>query len=148
MLDFCIIYKRPTIVNSEWSRKQIQIIKDLLVLCVPCEQSPLVYPRKQRLLVSPRKMSMYPHDKYAIIIEICFFTKNLRSRLLSMRKSRKTDFRKLKITLVALTYPGQRPQCPSLSPHVLSAEETRQRARVMQMCRLSEYFEAWAYFFS
>ena len=36
-----------------------------------------------------------------------------------MRTSRKTDFRKLKITLVASTYPGQRPQCPSLSPHVL-----------------------------
>ena len=37
-----------------------------------------------------------------------------------MRTSRKTDFRKLKITLVSMTYPGQRPQCPSLSPHVLS----------------------------
>ena len=36
-----------------------------------------------------------------------------------MRTSRKTDFRKLKITLVALPYPGQYPQCPSLFPHVL-----------------------------
>ena len=36
-----------------------------------------------------------------------------------MRKSRKRDFRKLKITSVASTYPGRRPQCPSLSPHVL-----------------------------
>ena len=36
-----------------------------------------------------------------------------------MRTSRKTYFRKLKITLVGLRYPGQRPQCPSLSPHVL-----------------------------
>ena len=33
--------------------------------------------------------------------------------------SRKTDFRKLKITLVSMTYHNQRPQCPSLSPHVL-----------------------------
>ena len=36
-----------------------------------------------------------------------------------MRTSWKTDFRKLKITLVATTYPCQRPQCPSLSPYVL-----------------------------
>ena len=36
-----------------------------------------------------------------------------------MRTSRKSDFRKLKKTLVASTYPGQRPQCPSLSRHVL-----------------------------
>ena len=25
-LEFCIIYKRPTIVNFEWLRKQIQIM--------------------------------------------------------------------------------------------------------------------------
>ena len=25
-LEFCIIYKRPTIVNFEWSHKQIQIM--------------------------------------------------------------------------------------------------------------------------
>ena len=36
-----------------------------------------------------------------------------------MRTSRETDFRKLKITLVSMTYPSQRPQCHSLSPHVL-----------------------------
>ena len=36
-----------------------------------------------------------------------------------MRTSRKTDFRKLKITLVSITYHNQHPQCPSLSPHVL-----------------------------
>ena len=36
-----------------------------------------------------------------------------------MRTSRKTDFRKLKITLVTMTYHSQRPQCPSLAPHVL-----------------------------
>ena len=33
-----------------------------------------------------------------------------------MRTSRKTDFRKLKITLVASTYPGQRSQCPLSVP--------------------------------
>ena len=32
-----------------------------------------------------------------------------------MQRSRKTDFQKLKIILVGSTYPGQRPQCPSLS---------------------------------
>ena len=32
-----------------------------------------------------------------------------------MRRSRKTDFQKLKIILVGSTYPSQRPQCPSLS---------------------------------
>ena len=36
-----------------------------------------------------------------------------------MRTSRKTDFRKLKITLATMTYHSQRPQCPSLFPHVL-----------------------------
>ena len=36
-----------------------------------------------------------------------------------MRTSRKTDFRKLKITLVTMTCDSQRPQCFSLSPHVL-----------------------------
>ena len=51
---------------------------DLLALCVACEQRPLVYHEKQRLLVSPRKMFMCPYDKSTIIIEICFFnfTKN------------------------------------------------------------------------
>ena len=36
-----------------------------------------------------------------------------------MRTSRKTDFRRLKITLVIMTYHSQRPQCPSLFSHVL-----------------------------
>ena len=39
-----------------------------------------------------------------------------------MRTSGEIDFRfrlKLKITLVESTYPSQRPQCPSLSPHFL-----------------------------
>ena len=36
-----------------------------------------------------------------------------------MRASRKTDFWKLNITLVSMTYHNQRPQCPSVSPHVL-----------------------------
>ena len=43
-----------------------------------------------------------------------------------MRKSRKTDFRqknetsaRLKITFVDMTYPGQRPELPSLSHHFL-----------------------------
>ena len=33
--------------------------------------------------------------------------------------SRKTDFRKLKKTLVTMAYHSQHPQCPSLLPHVL-----------------------------
>ena len=39
-----------------------------------------------------------------------------------MRISGEIDFRfrlKLKITLVESTYPSQRPECPSLSPHFL-----------------------------
>ena len=39
-----------------------------------------------------------------------------------MRTSEEIDFRfrlKLKITLVESTYPSQRPECPSLSPHFL-----------------------------
>ena len=46
---------------------------DLLVLCVPCEQRPLVHHEKYRPLVSPRKMFLCPYDKSAIIIEIGFF---------------------------------------------------------------------------
>ena len=74
-----------------------------------------------------------PHEKHFCvpatnppfhIIKIFFFTGNLRSKLYSVWTSRKTDFRKRKITLVASTYPGQRPQCPSLSPHVLLMENT------------------------
>ena len=41
-----------------------------------------------------------------------------------MRTSEEIDFRfrlKLKITLVESTYPSQRPECPSLSPHFLLA---------------------------
>ena len=39
-----------------------------------------------------------------------------------MRTSGEIDFRfrlKLKMTLVESTYPSQRPECPSLSPHFL-----------------------------
>ena len=39
-----------------------------------------------------------------------------------MRTSGEIDFRfrlKLKITLLESTYPSQRPECPSLSPHFL-----------------------------
>ena len=90
---------------------------DLYFLCVHCEQ---------RLLVSPRKTFLCPPRPilHLHIIKIFFFTCNLRSKLYSVWMSRKTDFRKRKITLVASTYPGQRPQCPSLSPHVLLMANT------------------------
>ena len=52
--------------------------------------------------------------------------KNLRARQDCMQMSRKTDFRKknetsagLKITFVDMTYPGQRPELPSLSHRFL-----------------------------
>ena len=47
-----------------WMVAQRNTNYDLLVLCVTCEQRPLV---------SPRKMFMCPHDKSAIITEICLF---------------------------------------------------------------------------
>ena len=53
-------------------------------------------------------------------------TKNLRAWQDCMRMSRKTDFCQknetstgLKITFVDMTYPGQRPELPSLSHHFL-----------------------------
>ena len=53
-------------------------------------------------------------------------TKNLSARQNCMRTSRKTDFHqknetsaRLKITFVDMTYPGQRPEFPSLSRHFL-----------------------------
>ena len=49
-------------------------------------------------------------------------TKNLRETQDCMRTSRKTDFRQkhgLKITFVDMTYPGQRPELPSVSRHFL-----------------------------
>ena len=36
-----------------------------------------------------------------------------------MRTSRETDFLNYRIGIMGSTYPGQRPQCPSLSPHFL-----------------------------
>ena len=84
---------------------------DLLFLCVHCEQRPLVSQTKN-VFMSPRPIC------HLITLNF-FFTENLRWRLYSMRTSRKTDFRKLKITLVAWAYPGQRPQWSSLPPRVL-----------------------------
>ena len=53
-------------------------------------------------------------------------TKNLTARQNCMRTSRNTDFRqknetsaRLKVTFVNMTYPGQRPELPSLSRHFL-----------------------------
>ena len=56
-------------------------------------------------------------------------TMNLRARQDCIGTSRKTDFRQknetsacLKITFVDMTYPGQRPELPSLSRHFLLAQ--------------------------
>ena len=77
-----ILQPLQTANNSQlWMVTQTNTNYDLLILCVPCEQRPLVYHEKQRPLVSPRKLFMCPYDKSAIIIEICFFTKDLRSGL-------------------------------------------------------------------
>ena len=67
---------------------------------------------------------LYPHEKCLGVPTInpplsLNFTKNLRSKLYSVRTSRETDLEKLKITLVTMTYHSQHPQCPSLSRHVL-----------------------------
>ena len=62
-----------SLTNGELNVTQTNTNYDLLVLCVTCEQRPLVYHEKQRPLVSPRKMFMCPYDKSAIIIEICSF---------------------------------------------------------------------------
>ena len=51
-----------------------------------------------------------------------------------MRMSRKTDFRKLKIILVTMTYHSQRPQCPSLSPHVLLLYGDKADDRLFTAC--------------
>ena len=54
-----------------------------------------------------------------------------------MRTSGEIDFRfrlKLKITLVESTYPSQRPQCPSLSPHFFLAKS--HRPSLCYKCRL------------
>ena len=69
---------------------------------------------------------LYPHKKCLCVPTTnpplsLNFTRNLRSRLYSVQTSRETDFRKLKITLVTMTYHSQHPQCSSLSPHVLLA---------------------------
>ena len=54
-----------------------------------------------------------------------------------MRKSRKTDFRqknetsaRLKITFVDMTYPGQRPELPSLSHHFFLVYKKRAKVTV------------------
>ena len=59
-------------------------------------------------------------------------TKNLRARQDCMQTSRKTDFcqknetsARLKITFVHMTYPGQRPELPSLSRHFLLVQNSK-----------------------
>ena len=57
-----------------------------------------------------------------------------------MRTSGEIDFRfrlNLKITLVESTYPSQRPQCPSLSPHFLLTipKHTKKASSKMRVCR-------------
>ena len=86
-LNICIswiLHQLQTANHSQlWMVTQTNTDYDLLVLCITCEQRPLAYHEKQRLLVSLRQMFMCPYNKSAIIIEICFFnfTRNLRSRL-------------------------------------------------------------------
>ena len=65
-LEFCIICQVWVVTRTDTNY-------DLLVLCVPCEQRPLVYHEKQSPFVSQREMLRWPHDKSAT--EICFFTK-------------------------------------------------------------------------
>ena len=76
-LDICIswtLHHLQTANHSQlWMITQTNSNYDLLVLCVTCEQRPLVYHEKQRPLVSPGKMFMCTYDKSTIIIEICFF---------------------------------------------------------------------------
>ena len=50
-----------------------------------------------------------------------------------MRTSEEIDFRfrlKLKITSVESTYPSQRPECPSLSPHFLLLQQIKDVSQV------------------
>ena len=60
-----------------------------------------------------------------------------------MWTSRKTDFRKLKINLVTMTYHSQRPQCPSLSPHVL-LHTVKSHFKALGLYNLKRGF-GWAY---
>ena len=92
---------------------------DLLVLCQLCEQRPIFYTTKSRDL-------LYPHEKCLCVpttnplLSLKFaFTLKTSDRGCNLCGRLGKDFRKLKITLVSMTYPGQRPRCPSLSPHVL-----------------------------
>ena len=90
---------------------------------------------------------LYPHEKCLCVPTTnpplsLNFTKNLRSRLYSVRTSRETDFRKLKITLVTMTCHSQHPQFPSLSPHVLlqfpirvSLSQVRRLNAAVAICR-------------
>ena len=82
------------------------------------------YPASRDLLHTTKSRDLlYTHEKC-----LCVPTTNpplslkfafLISLKTSDRTSRKTDFRKLKITLATMTYHRQHPQWPSLSPHVL-----------------------------
>ena len=79
-------------------------------------------PRKGKTSCIPTKNGLcVPTTNPPLSLKFAFsLLKNLRSRLQSVRTSQKTDFRKLKITLMFMTYQSQRPQCPSLSAHVRS----------------------------
>ena len=80
---------------------------NLLVLCVPCEQ---------RLPCVPTNPTTNP----PLSLKFSFFTDNLGSvEVVLYAYVSENSFLNLKIAVVGLTYPGQRPQCPSLSPHFL-----------------------------
>ena len=106
-------------LNGHANRYKLWFISSLRNLraetsCIPQKTETSCIPTKN-VYVSLRQIRHYLWNLLFIS------TKNLRSRLQSVWTSRKTDFRKLKITLVTMTYHSQRLQCPSLSPHVLLA---------------------------
>ena len=67
-----------------------------------------------------------------------------------MRTSGEIDFRfrlNLKITLVESTYPSQRPQCPSLSPHfLLIRTDLQQNPRIVRLSELYALFTSFVNF--
>ena len=77
--------------------------------CIPKKNRDLLCPHEKCLCAPTTNLPL----KFAFSLKTSDRGCNLCERL------GKQTFRKLKITLVASTYPGQRPQCPSVPPHVL-----------------------------
>ena len=98
---------------------------DLLVLYVPCEQRSFASPRKTETSCISTKNVMCPHEKIRHYYWNLLLHLKLQIEVVIYADVSENRLPETKIAFVGSTYPGQRPQCPSVSPHFLLIYVTR-----------------------